>query len=239
MRPSAENLSCENEFAWEWKIISMSQAKHLTSFWYRGPGKLGNGLFDFPRGRTPPKTKGKSEIKEERTICFLISQPRARLPLRSINLTRFLFSYARSTTSNRENGGSVNRLLMAFSPEFSGLFRVGSVFSLGVSRHLDAPAVESTAGASRHPSLEAEPMYHLPPGKPTFLYSNFDQGIKRYLLSFHATLVNGSLNFIRLLRVVFSSRSNRLKFRLRKWAICTMTNYYYQDQNSLRFFFHI
>ena len=121
----------------------------------------------------------------------------------------------------------MNRLLMAFSSEFSGLFRVGSVFSLGVSRHLDAPAVESTAGASRHPSLEAEPMYHLPPGKPTFLHSNFDQGIKRYLLSFHATLVNGSLNFIRLLRVVFSSRSNRLKFRLRKWAICTMTYYYY------------
>ena len=121
----------------------------------------------------------------------------------------------------------MNRLLMAFSPEFSGLFRIGSVFSLGVSRHLDAPAVESTAGALRHPSLEAEPMYHLPPGKPTFLYSNFDQGIKRYLLSFHATLVNGSLNFIRLLRVVFSSRSNRLKFRLRKWAICTMKYYYY------------
>ena len=102
-------------------------------------------------------------------LCFLISQPRAPLPLRSINLPRFLFSYARSTTSNRENGGSVNRLLMAFFPEFSGLFRLGSVFSLGVSRHLDAPAVGSTAGASRHPSAEAEPMDHLRPEKPTFL----------------------------------------------------------------------
>ena len=154
-------------------------------------------------------------------LCFLISQTRASLPLRSINLPRFLFSYACSTTSNRESGGSVNR-----SPEFSGLFRLGSVFSLGVSRHLAAPSVGSTAGASRHPSLEVEPMDRLPPEK-TFLYSNFDQGIKRYVLSFHATLVNGSLNFIRLLRVVFSSRSNRLKFRLRKWAICTMTCYYY------------
>ena len=227
MRPSTENLSCENEFAWEWKIISISQAKHLTSFWYRGQRKLGNGLFDFPRGRRPENEREARNKRRKDHLCFLISQPQARLPLRSINLTRFLISYARSTTSNRENGGSVNRLLMAFSPEFSGLFRIGSVFSLGVSRHLDAPAVESTAGASRHPNLEAEPMYHLPPGKPTFLYSNFDQGIKRYLLSFHATLVNGSLNFIRLLRGVFSSRSNRLKFRLRKWAICTMKYYYY------------
>ena len=178
-------------------------------------------------GERPENEREARNKRRKNHLCFLISQPQARLPLRSINLTRFLVSYARSTTSNRENGGSVNRLLMAFSPEFSGLFRIGSVFSLGVSRHLDAPAVESTAGASRHPSLEAEPMYHLPPGKPTFLYSNFDQGIKRYLLSFHATLVNGSLNFIRLLRVVFSSRSNRLKFRLRKWAICTMKYYYY------------
>ena len=31
---------------WEWKIISISKAEHLTSFWYRGPGKLGNGLFN-------------------------------------------------------------------------------------------------------------------------------------------------------------------------------------------------
>ena len=31
-------------FAWEWKIISM-KAEHLTSFWYIGPGELGNGLF--------------------------------------------------------------------------------------------------------------------------------------------------------------------------------------------------
>ena len=28
-------------FAWERKIISMSKAEHLTSFWYRGPGELG------------------------------------------------------------------------------------------------------------------------------------------------------------------------------------------------------
>ena len=37
-------------FAWEWKIISISKAEHLTSFWYRGPGKLGNGLFPWKWG---------------------------------------------------------------------------------------------------------------------------------------------------------------------------------------------
>ena len=39
-------------FAWEWKIISISKAEHLTSFWNRDPGELGNGLLCrklFPR----------------------------------------------------------------------------------------------------------------------------------------------------------------------------------------------
>ena len=41
------NLSCENEcfFAWEWKIIFTLKAEHLTSFWYRGLGELGNGVL--------------------------------------------------------------------------------------------------------------------------------------------------------------------------------------------------
>ena len=46
------NLSCENawvSFAWGWKIISISKAEHLTSFWYRGPGKLGNGLLSWKK----------------------------------------------------------------------------------------------------------------------------------------------------------------------------------------------
>ena len=33
-------------FAWEWKTISISRAEHLPSFWNRGPGELGNGLFN-------------------------------------------------------------------------------------------------------------------------------------------------------------------------------------------------
>ena len=32
-------------FTWEWKMISISKAEHLPSFWNRGPGELGNGLF--------------------------------------------------------------------------------------------------------------------------------------------------------------------------------------------------
>ena len=32
-------------FAWEWKMISISKAEHLPSFWNRGPGELGNGLL--------------------------------------------------------------------------------------------------------------------------------------------------------------------------------------------------
>ena len=34
-------------FAWEWKIISISKADRLTSFWYRGPGELVNGFFNL------------------------------------------------------------------------------------------------------------------------------------------------------------------------------------------------
>ena len=46
MRPSAQPFSWKWVlFAWEWKIISTSKAEHLTSFWYRGPRELGNGLF--------------------------------------------------------------------------------------------------------------------------------------------------------------------------------------------------
>ena len=55
--PSSKNPRFQNEpnaqsflwkwvlFAWEWKINFISEAEHLTSFWYRGPGEQGNGLF--------------------------------------------------------------------------------------------------------------------------------------------------------------------------------------------------
>ena len=46
MRPSAQPFLWKWVlFAWEWKVISISKAEHLTSFWYRDLGKLGNGLL--------------------------------------------------------------------------------------------------------------------------------------------------------------------------------------------------
>ena len=47
MRPSAQPFLWKWVlFLWEWKIIFISKAEHLTSFCYRGPGELGNGLFN-------------------------------------------------------------------------------------------------------------------------------------------------------------------------------------------------
>ena len=42
-------------FAWAWKMISISKAEHLPSFWNRGPGELGNGpLIASAHSRTRP-----------------------------------------------------------------------------------------------------------------------------------------------------------------------------------------
>ena len=62
--PSFKNPHFQNEarcttflwkwvlFAWEWKMISISKAEHLPSFWNRGPGELGNGLLITPKNRS-------------------------------------------------------------------------------------------------------------------------------------------------------------------------------------------
>ena len=43
------NLSCENEFNWPKNEKSFPwKAEHLSSFWYRGPVELANGLFKTP-----------------------------------------------------------------------------------------------------------------------------------------------------------------------------------------------
>ena len=36
-------------FAWEWKMISISKAEHLPSFWDRGTAELRNGLLLTPK----------------------------------------------------------------------------------------------------------------------------------------------------------------------------------------------
>ena len=47
MRPSAQPFLWKWVlFAREWKIISMSKAEHLTSFWCRGLGELSNFISD-------------------------------------------------------------------------------------------------------------------------------------------------------------------------------------------------
>ena len=49
-RPSAQPFSLWKWvlFAGEWKIISISKAKHLTSIWYKGLGELGKVSQKFP-----------------------------------------------------------------------------------------------------------------------------------------------------------------------------------------------
>ena len=47
MRPSAQPVLWKWVlFTWEWKIISISKADHLTLFSYRGPRVIGNGLLE-------------------------------------------------------------------------------------------------------------------------------------------------------------------------------------------------
>ena len=60
--PSSKNPHFQNEarswqpflwkwvlFAWEWKMISVSKAEHVPSFWNRGSGELGSDLLFGPR----------------------------------------------------------------------------------------------------------------------------------------------------------------------------------------------
>ena len=67
MRPSAQPFLWKWVlFTWEWKIISISKAEHLTSFWYRGPGDLENGLLP---------SKKSVELPENLTIACVFLQP--------------------------------------------------------------------------------------------------------------------------------------------------------------------
>ena len=51
----------------EGKIIFISKAEHLTSFWYRGPGELGNGLLATLRlGGRPGRRWMSSALRD----CF-------------------------------------------------------------------------------------------------------------------------------------------------------------------------
>ena len=51
----------------EWKMISISKAEHLLSFWNRGPGKLRNGLFKSSTS-PPSKPRAPSHLRLSLTI---------------------------------------------------------------------------------------------------------------------------------------------------------------------------
>ena len=74
MRPSAQPFLWKWVlFAWELKIISTPKAEHLTSFWYRGPGELRNGLF-LIKWTEEMQEYAKyicSEVKEFVTLCTM------------------------------------------------------------------------------------------------------------------------------------------------------------------------
>ena len=71
-------------FAWEWKIISISKAEHLTSFWYKGPGELGNGrlravsLFSWSVEQNARDTQMTTRVTEgarRERLFFLLGLP--------------------------------------------------------------------------------------------------------------------------------------------------------------------
>ena len=54
-------------FAWEWKMISISKAEHLPSFWNRGPQVLANGLLCQKKMKTADP-RGHSRFQVTRMI---------------------------------------------------------------------------------------------------------------------------------------------------------------------------
>ena len=72
MRPSVQPFSWKWVlFAWEWKIISISKAEHLTSFLYRGPG---NSEIKWPIANYKPWiTFIKMPTKLPMTLCNIRS----------------------------------------------------------------------------------------------------------------------------------------------------------------------
>ena len=89
MRPSAQPFLWKwVVIEWEWKIISISKAVHWTSFWYRGPGELGNGLFLLPpqglrpEGEIPRRHSSNSRVYQAKYLqmkyTVIQSQKRSR-----------------------------------------------------------------------------------------------------------------------------------------------------------------
>ena len=85
-------------FAWEWKIISISKAEHLSSFWYRGPGEYRKWPIPDPLEMryVDGKHSGSQQIGSFQTTCTLpitsaVSEP-------SFSLMKWIKTCSRSTT---------------------------------------------------------------------------------------------------------------------------------------------
>ena len=93
-------------FAWEWKVISISKAEHLPSFWNRGPGELGN-CFVFCLRTTDLAC---NQLKTH----TLVGKTKAR----AANLKSLLFTSNASIDScvcSAEFGSTGNPFLTAYS----------------------------------------------------------------------------------------------------------------------------
>ena len=75
IRPSAQPFLWKWVlFTWEWKLISISKAEHLTSFWYRGLGELENGLLPAKKSVVLPE-----DLTIACEFCFCIPSASAYL----------------------------------------------------------------------------------------------------------------------------------------------------------------
>ena len=97
-------------FAWEWKMISISKAEHLPSFWNRGPWELGNGLLRTQNTKTVSQAD-KSSNKAHTVMIKLAMYSNICL---AFNLFPNLFfandfrvpcKFAPATRTGREGGG--------------------------------------------------------------------------------------------------------------------------------------
>ena len=89
-------------FVWEWKMISISKSEHQPSFWNRGPGELGNGLFigtcDFVFTVEPNPLKATSLQRslffvpaDKKSIHWLLFKTSLQRPLSSVPWPIFYF----------------------------------------------------------------------------------------------------------------------------------------------------
>ena len=122
MRPSAQPFLWKWVLLlWKWKIISISKAEHLTSFWYRGPG---SSEMAFCRQSSPDSSP--------------VLSRRVRLRLRDFLILLYQVVHAREPASlgtlrNYDGDGNVKKAIGSFSIDDSNgsenvIFKMNSRF---------------------------------------------------------------------------------------------------------------